>query len=285
MITRTCYKFVFQERFGRLLISLTQCAIPVFDGLLPEPHNTRVLKLLFDLAHWHGLAKLHMHTDTTLDVLSQATVSLGNTLREFEDKTCSLFQTRELAREQAARQRRQAKQPASLGAAPAPNNNTRRPKHLNLKTYKNHALGDYGFTIRRLGTTDSYSTQPVSLRREFYLKLVPHIHSIQVELEHRTSKGRLIRTNGRMIPLQLSRIERRQYLTRTIREKTQPLVAQMDGEVNIPNDPKMRYNMGKAQNSPVHLPTFLKKNSGDPAIKVSGLRMPLVHMLTPLPLP
>jgi len=41
---------------------LIQCAIPVFEGLLPELHNTHVLKLLFDLAHWHGLAKLQMHT-------------------------------------------------------------------------------------------------------------------------------------------------------------------------------------------------------------------------------
>jgi hypothetical protein len=38
----------------------------------------------------------------------------------------------------------------------------RRKKSLNLKTYKNHSLGDYVRTIRRYGTTDSYSTEPVS---------------------------------------------------------------------------------------------------------------------------
>ena len=54
---------------------LIQCAIPVFEGLLPEPHNTRVLKLLFDLAHWHGLAKLQMHMEATLELLSQATIA------------------------------------------------------------------------------------------------------------------------------------------------------------------------------------------------------------------
>jgi len=73
-----------------------QCAIPVFDSLLPEPHNTRVLKLLFDLAHWHALAKLHMHTDTTVDILSNVAKSLSNSLHEFEEKTCSLFETWEL---------------------------------------------------------------------------------------------------------------------------------------------------------------------------------------------
>lgn len=35
-------------------------------------------------------------------------------------------------------------------------------KTLNLNTYKDHALGDYVETIRRIGTTDSYSTESVS---------------------------------------------------------------------------------------------------------------------------
>ncbi|KIK21724.1 hypothetical protein PISMIDRAFT_77613, partial [Pisolithus microcarpus 441] len=34
---------------------LLQCAIPIFTGLLPEPHNGQIIKLLFVLAHWHGL--------------------------------------------------------------------------------------------------------------------------------------------------------------------------------------------------------------------------------------
>lgn len=32
---------------------------------------------------------------------------------------------------------------------------------MNLNTYKVHALGDYVETIRRYGTTDSYSTESV----------------------------------------------------------------------------------------------------------------------------
>jgi hypothetical protein len=36
-------------------------------------------------------------------------------------------------------------------------------KNLNLSTYKLHALGDYVRTIRLFGTTDSYSTQIVSV--------------------------------------------------------------------------------------------------------------------------
>jgi hypothetical protein len=135
---------------------------------LPEPHNTCVLELLFDLAHWHGLAKLRMHTDPTLDILSQVTTSLGNRFRMFRDKTCAEFPTKELERERVARARRQEKSKAKTtsGSSKSRSQNLgtggRKPKMLNLSTYKYHALGDYATTIRRFGTTDSYSTQLVS---------------------------------------------------------------------------------------------------------------------------
>ena len=35
-------------------------------------------------------------------------------------------------------------------------------KKFNLQIYKYHALGDYADTTRQYGTTDSYSTEPVS---------------------------------------------------------------------------------------------------------------------------
>jgi hypothetical protein len=146
---------------------LMQCAIPVFDNLLPEPHNTIVLKLLFDLAHWHGLAKLRMHIDPTLDVFSQVTTSLGKSLCAFKEKTSVVFPTREFERERVARTQRQAKGaaatvPGSSKSRPTKSDSSvREPKQLNLRTYKLHALGDYLHTIRRVGTTDSYSTQPV----------------------------------------------------------------------------------------------------------------------------
>ena len=99
-----------------------------------------------------------MHTDPTLGILSHVTTSLGNSFRVFVRKTCAVFQTRELERERVARQRRQEKT-----AVQKASENSRKPKQLNLKTYKYHALGDYVETIRRFGTTDSYSTQRVSI--------------------------------------------------------------------------------------------------------------------------
>lgn len=35
-----------------------QCAIPVFEGLLPGEHNKIVLDLLFELGTWQMLASL-----------------------------------------------------------------------------------------------------------------------------------------------------------------------------------------------------------------------------------
>ena len=52
---------------------------------------------------------------------------------------------------------------------------------------------------------------------------------------------------------------------------------------DVTHDPGVQYNIGKSQKCPVHVPTFLQKNEGDPAIKVSGLRiLPLICILTPL---
>lgn len=161
-----------------------QCSIPAFEGLLEEPHNTRLMKLLYRTAEWHGFAKLRMHTDSTLDHLESLTKEFGLLMRQFRDLSCSQFQTTELPREVAARnrqrQRAQAKQlfnpqpattdghptpstseSASNAAAPSSGSTARKPKTLNLLTPKFHALGDYVRTIRLFGGTDSFSTQLV----------------------------------------------------------------------------------------------------------------------------
>lgn len=116
----------------------------VFEGLLPEPFNGMVLRLLYKAAEWHALAKLRLHTDSTLSLLEAVTREFGRLMRQFRDKTSDEFDTVDLPRETGARK----------GGA--------RSKKLNLNTYKFHALGDYVATIRLFGTTDSYSTQLVS---------------------------------------------------------------------------------------------------------------------------
>jgi len=141
--------------------------MPVFDGLFPGEHNKIVQELLFTVAHWHGVAKLHMHTDPTLGILSKLTTTLGDRLRLFSAATCAEYETYELPREAAARRRRKAgKSPGNTADPTAPATMTRRRKRFNMDTYKLHSLGDYLETIQNLGTCDSYSTEPVCEQSE-----------------------------------------------------------------------------------------------------------------------
>ena len=241
--------------------------------LLPEPHNTDVHKLLFELAHWHALAKLGMHMDPTLDILSQATASLGSRLHAFQKKTCAAFQTRELERECLARQRRREKSATSTmpgSSKPvASSKSSQRLRQLNLRTYKYHSLSDYSNTIWHLGTTDSYSTQSVSSHSMPYLLFLNVGGKHQSELKHRTSKARFLRTNGQLIPQQLSRIERRQRHIIMIHENLRHPLHSSSSQAapeDIVDDPGEQYNMGKSQKFPVHIPTLLQKNEGDPAV-------------------
>ena len=120
--------------------------------------------LLFTLCVWHGLAKLCLHTSTTLAHLQTATKSLGQRLRRFAKFTCNAFTTTELPRESTARLRRTAPKKGTSGPAKASSKGKNKPfwKLFNLLTYKLHALGDYVLAILRHGTTDNFSTQVVS---------------------------------------------------------------------------------------------------------------------------
>ena len=209
-----------------------------------------------------------MHTDTTLSLFSQVTTSFGNSLRTFKEKTCKVYTTRELEREHAGRMRRQAKGKTSMHQKHK--SGARQPKQLNLKTYKFHALGDYVQTIRQFGTTDSYSTQSVSSSWRCVC-LFDSYEDYQSEREHRTSKARFLRTSGRSIPKQLSGIERRQRRVRTIRQNLDGGHSQIEQEPIVANDPGIQYEMGGSENFPVHVPTFLQRNQGDPAIQVNNL--------------
>ena len=150
----------------------------MFNGLLPGPHNSHSLDVLFELGHWHGLAKLCMHTNSSLQILHDVTTSLGSCVRKFIQKMCSAFQTHELEREWAVWQRRQEREAASCqqqsnqvseARSRTTMASTQIPKILNLRRYSYCLLGDYMWTIQHFGTTDSYTTQQVSN----FLMLVP----------------------------------------------------------------------------------------------------------------
>lgn len=117
-------------------------------------------------AHWHGLAKLRMHSDLTLEIMDEVTTSLGKAFRQFQNNVCPTYNSKELPREANARRRRHQNADANGKI-----NSTRDEplqKKFNLQTYKHHSLGDYVNTIRQFGTTDSYSTTTVGIIQTSY---------------------------------------------------------------------------------------------------------------------
>lgn len=152
---------------GRDFEDMLQCAMPVFDGLLPPKDNKIVLDLLFSLSTWHALAKLRLHTETTVQLLEAETKMLGRLVRRFKKTTCAIYDTKELPKETTARGRRTAalvKNGKGKGKGKGNGGEPLRPnqKILNINTYKFHSLSKVTAVIRQVGTTDSYNTQIVS---------------------------------------------------------------------------------------------------------------------------
>ena len=84
-----------------------------------------------------------------------------------------------------SRESADATNPISEPAPAAPSEGPRKPKHLNLKTYTYHVLGDYVKTISYFGTTDSYSTQSVSFNRLCSLGCSPSADiRVNLSIEH-----------------------------------------------------------------------------------------------------
>jgi hypothetical protein len=178
---------------------MRQCCIPCIEGLLPAPHNDSVLKLLYLASYWHSLAKLRLHSETTLKVLDNVTSLLARALRYFKEVTCPCFNTVETEREYNARRRaadrRMSRQQANAEQLSGAGAGGKRHKTFNLLMSKLHALGDYVENIKVFGTTDSYSTQIVRFQGGIFLRNATDVTGTQGELEHRNTKNRYIHTN------------------------------------------------------------------------------------------
>lgn len=250
------------------------------------------MDLIFVLCEWHALAKLRLHTDSTLTDLRSVTYELGRQLRLFKDRTCATFDTKELPREQEARARRtQAKKAKTDGpaqaAAPLRTPLPKISKAFNLSTYKLHALGDYIASILRYGTSDSYSTQVVSLSFLLCIFFSHHGVLLQGELEHRRVKRYYARTNKNKYTRQVARQERRQRLLRGIKRKMdeadaaaptttsatnssndRPSFTFAQSEPLPPTAPRQHHHISDSRRTGINIPTYLGNHEGDPAIRV-----------------
>ncbi|KZT38989.1 hypothetical protein SISSUDRAFT_1128360 [Sistotremastrum suecicum HHB10207 ss-3] len=137
---------------------ILQVAIPCFEGLFPDEHNDDILSLIYVFADWHSLAKMRIHTDSTLDFLETASKSLGIHLRHFATKISPTFNVLETPREAMKRARNAARRQDGLTTSVA-SSSTRKPVTYGLDRIKLHVLADYASCIREHGATDNYDTR------------------------------------------------------------------------------------------------------------------------------
>ena len=117
------------------------------------------MDLLFELTIWHGLSKLRLHTESTVQALESSTTRLGIVLRKFQSMTCTEFVTHNLPSEEAARGcwkaakaklQPTAQKSKSKGKEPESKGKKKVSSTLwdfGLSNYKTHVLPDYVRTI------------------------------------------------------------------------------------------------------------------------------------------
>ncbi|KAL1712617.1 hypothetical protein EV715DRAFT_267796 [Schizophyllum commune] len=233
---------------GKLVTELNErwCALPCFDGLVEDdPFNRKLQRLLYRTAEWHATAKLRMHTDATLKLLDELTREFGALAREFEQLSAAQFATVETPKEATARARREMNKNTAAAGQPKPSADdvakapkSRKPKRLNLSTYKFHSLGDYSSTIRRYGTTDSYTTQTS-------------------ELAHRVVKRLYELTNKKDAMQQVADKNARSEFFREMEKHERQELA------NTP--PDKPYSIAKTRNERFDMRAFIAEHHDDPA--------------------
>ncbi|KAI0324055.1 hypothetical protein GY45DRAFT_1263589 [Cubamyces sp. BRFM 1775] len=252
---------------------LVQCAIPAFEGLLPAAHDRIIRRMLFQLATWHALAKLRLHSDSTLSVFENVTSSLGEAMRAFASKVCPAYDTRELDKEVAARQRRKGRK-TTRGKVTEPSHN-RAQKVFNLNTYKFHRLGDYVREVRETGTLDNTSTQTGELEHQrvkrFYVRTSKNAR-FQAQIGNHERRERLVHRDRRSSAKKSKRPKKS--------EKNPGLrVPRGEAEAAAPCLPGDHHSISDEQRHHIDLTGFVHDCEGDPANFASGLRRHVLRRL------
>ncbi|KAF9521934.1 hypothetical protein CPB83DRAFT_872126 [Crepidotus variabilis] len=225
---------------------LLLCAIPVFEGLLPPVYDRIVRNLLFELATWHALAKLCLHTETTLNDLENSTTRLGEAVRIFEKDVCAHYVTKELPSEEAARGRREARKRAANNAPTTissnlPKSTAKKPKKLNTKVY-------------------NYNSQTGELEhrrgKQFYPRVRKGFHASGIAKE--TRRERLlhnIKQRRASIGCNSAQTNVKSTGRRGRREKL------------APTSPTAQHQISRETAHKISIADLLDENEGDPALK------------------
>ena len=247
------------------------------------------MKLLFTCGHWHGLAKLQLHINNTLDLLDVETEHIGKELGSFISKTCTFYNIWELKWEADAQKwqkvRKDTCEGTSVNHLPLEVDSmmeTDEPtmKKLNINTYKAHLLGDYARTICWLGTTNSYSTGIVSTG--WYSQYLCLHNHLQGELKHCHPKAHFSPTDKKGFIKQMTRIEHREMCIHHIWAE---LCILMKAKKSYTTGKALRdcYYIGKSENTYQHVGIFLQNTAGDPTVNMSvihpaaGIHAELMH--------
>ncbi|KAG6905806.1 hypothetical protein DXG01_000630, partial [Tephrocybe rancida] len=177
-------------------------------------------------------------SDASINILDEETTRLGNSLWDFQAKTCPQFETHKLQKEQDTREHKEAAQAKSnlpSNSVPKPSKKSKgkakakddaapqeasvigssngdgiatgkpkggcKPRTFTMNGYEAHAMGDYVAAVKKYGTTDSYSTE------------------LQGKLEHHWPKGNYKRTSKKQFQRQLAQIEWQHTRIRHIQER------------------------------------------------------------------
>ncbi|PPQ73389.1 hypothetical protein CVT24_008509 [Panaeolus cyanescens] len=239
---------------------LLQCIIPVFEGLLEAKHDAVISSLLFELATWHSLAKLRLHTESTVKALEASTTRLGTALRKFKTVTCAEFRTVDLPTKEAARaRRRKTTNPTKATTTAGP-----KDRKFNLSTYKLHALGDYPTMIRLYGPTDGYSTQTGELEHRRCKHFYPRVHKGKkhyvLGVAKQIPRQRRLHNLGKTAGIQMARANKKQKVNSKRRKA-------LADERLLPSRASEHYQIPEETRNTVPIGRFLSENSSDPALK------------------
>lgn len=233
--------------------------------------------MLYSLAYWHALAKMRLHTESSVKMLEEAHTAMSHRLRYFATVIAPSFDTYETDREHAKRVRDQAQHPSTTtGTVPSAPGKKRRAFHLNF--IKIHLIGYLPLYIRRVGTSDSYSTVIASIFTSLHSPSFLICTFIQSEHEHCRLKRRDRRTNGRNTDRQVANIDVRETRLRQMAAELGDAGIAIPGdrlpaipEVREPLDPTTRYHIAKESDPriAIYLPQWQLEHQRDPVARVS----------------